>query len=99
MKNSNKARPELREIPSVDEIIDHFKGSMINAPYTLYIQIIRQTLDTVRQEICQNTLTINIHKYTFSLIEKNLKDKKYSKNYTFLLNVSLLLFYNSHQLN
>ena len=69
MSNSNKARTELREIPSVDEIIDHFNGSMINAPYKLYIQIIRQILDTVRQEIRKNTLSNNIQKYTFSLIE------------------------------
>ena len=69
MNNNNKARPELREIPSVDEIIEHIKGKMINAPYTLYIQIIRQTLDTVRQEIRQGTSKNNIRKYTFSLIE------------------------------
>ena len=69
MSNNNKARPELREIPSVDEIIDHIKGKMTNAPYTLYIQIIRQTLDTVRQEIRQGTSSKNIRQYTFSLIE------------------------------
>ena len=72
MNNNNKARPELREIPSVDEIIDHFSGSMINAPYTLYIQIIRQTLETVRQEIRQGTSSKNIRKTTFSLIENAL---------------------------
>ena len=69
MSNNNKARPELREIPSVYDIIDHFRGSMTNAPYTLYIQIIRNTLDTVRQEISQDrTLTKNIRKYTFKSI-------------------------------
>ncbi len=74
MSNNNKARPELREIPSVDEIIDHIKGKMTNAPYTFYIQIIRQTLDAVRQEIRQGTSSNNIRKYTFSLIENAIKE-------------------------
>ena len=69
MSNRDKARPELREIPSVDEIIDHFRGSMTNAPYKLYIQIIRHTLDTVRHEIGQETLTKNIRKRQKCLTE------------------------------
>ena len=69
MSDKNKARQELREIPSVDEIIGHFSGSMTNAPYTLYIQIIRHTLDIVRQEILHGSLSKNIQKYTFNLIE------------------------------
>ena len=75
MSNSNKARSELREIPSVDEIIDHFKESMVNAPYTLYIQIIRQILDTVRQEIRKNTISKNIQQYTWSILKVQLLQK------------------------
>ena len=74
MSNKDKTLPELRTIPSVDEIIDHFKGSMINAPYTLYIQIIRKTLDTVRQEIRKGTLSNNIRNKTFQLIEDALNE-------------------------
>ena len=74
MSNKDKAHPELRDIPSVDEIIEHFKGSMTNAPYTLYIQIVRQTLDIVRKEIRQGTLSKNIRNTTFTLIGDALEE-------------------------
>ena len=60
---------DLRKIPSVDEIIDHFHGSMVNAPYALYVKIIRQTLDEIRKEICQETFSYDIREYTLNRLE------------------------------
>ena len=62
MSKRNNALPELCEIPSVDDIIDHFKGSMVKGPYTLYINIIRETLDIIRHEIRKGTISENIQK-------------------------------------
>ena len=68
-KSTNK---KLQEIPSVDEIISYYKEQMTNAPYNLYIQVIRKTLNEIRQDILNNVITGDIKKYIFNMIEKKI---------------------------
>ena len=56
MTNIKQDSTHLRKIPSVDEIVDYFQKSMSNAPYALYLQIIRRTLQDIRSEILKGTL-------------------------------------------
>tara|TARA_Y100000590_G_C15744137_1_gene1021395 strand:- start:3422 stop:4813 length:1392 start_codon:yes stop_codon:yes gene_type:complete len=68
-KSNNK---KLQDIPSVDEIISYYKEQMTNAPYNLYIQVIRKTLNKTRQDILNNVITGDVKKYIFNLIEKKI---------------------------
>ena len=63
---------KLQSIPSVDEIIDFFKDRMINAPYNLYLQIIRKTLVKIRKDILDGTIRSDINKYVFNEIKKSI---------------------------
>ena len=60
---------QLRKIPSVDEIINYFQDSMINAPYSLYVKAIRHTLNFIRLEIQDGNITKNIKKHTYKMVE------------------------------
>ena len=72
MSGKDKIPTVLRKIPSVDEIIDHFQDTIINAPYIYIIKIIRQILDEIRIEIRQGLISDNIKKYTYSRIQTSL---------------------------
>ena len=74
MSGKDKVRAALREIPSVDEIIDHLQNMLINAPYAYFIKIIRQILDDIRVEIRQGLLSNNIKQYTYSRIQTSLSN-------------------------
>ena len=65
---------QLRNIPSVDEIIDYFQDSMINAPYLLYINAIRHTLDIIRLDIQNGNIKKNIKEHTLQMVEKSLNE-------------------------
>jgi len=64
----------LRKIPSVDEIIDYFQESMIKAPYLLYINAIRHTLEIIRSDIQNGNIKKNIKKHTMQMVEKSLNE-------------------------
>ena len=69
-KNKNKnTKLALREIPSVDEIIEYFPYHFNNFPYSYNIKIIRKTIDSIREEVKSGDILSGIKKYTFSKIE------------------------------
>ena len=70
----------LRKLPSVDEIIDQFRHLMINAPYTLYVDNIRNILKDVRIEV-ENGKNIENIKNRVVRQEKEKKLQMFSKSH------------------
>ncbi len=64
MSSTVKVREAFKEIPSVDELILHFQNDLNNAPYPLYLQTIRNILDTIRENIRSSRPIENIPEYT-----------------------------------
>ena len=67
-------KSKLRQLPSVDDIIDRYKHLMVNAPYSLYVKKIRSILKNVRVEIQSGKNVKNIKNYVFKKIEKIIKE-------------------------
>jgi len=67
-------KSKLRQLPSVDDIIDRYKYLMTNAPYSLYVKKIRNILKNVRIELQSGINVKNIENYVFEKIEKILKE-------------------------
>tara|TARA_B100000029_G_scaffold498903_1_gene568476 strand:- start:2222 stop:3616 length:1395 start_codon:yes stop_codon:yes gene_type:complete len=72
MSENKQVRVALREIPSVDEILDYHKSLISDAPYLLYTQVIRRTLNEIRQEIRSGVLTKHIKEDTFKRVESSI---------------------------
>ena len=69
MSKKAVANTKLKNIPSVDEIIDYYKDQMVNAPYNYYLKVIRRTLDRIRKDILDDIVKDDIKKYTFNKIK------------------------------
>ena len=67
-------KSKLRQLPSVDDIIDRYKHLMVNAPYSLYVKKIRNILKNVRVEIQSGKNVKNMENYVFKKIEKIFKE-------------------------
>ena len=67
-------KSKLRQLPSVDDIIDRYKHLMVNAPYSLYVKKIRSILKNVRVEIQSGKNVKNMKNYVFKKIEKIFKE-------------------------
>ena len=63
MNTSSEVREALKEIPSVDTILEKYKDSLNSAPYILYINRIRDILDSVRKEILRGKKISHIPDY------------------------------------
>ena len=64
MSSTAKVREAYKEIPSVDELLSYFKNELNAAPYPLYLQPIRQVLESVREDIRTSRPIKNIPEYT-----------------------------------
>ena len=68
MSISIKVRDDLKQIPSVDTIIEKYRSQLNFAPYDLYVKTIRNVLDEVRSDIQREMIIENIYEYTMQKI-------------------------------
>ena len=60
----------LKEIPPVDEIIECNSALLINAPYLQYLNIIRNTLNEIRNEIIAGNSISNVREYSLNKVKE-----------------------------
>ncbi len=73
MKISTEIQKLLKNIPSVDVILDKYENKLALAPYSLYIKSIRSILNEVRNEIKCGKKVQNIKEYTFNKINHTIE--------------------------
>ena len=79
MKTTTQGRGKLREIPSVDEIIECYNESLFNAPYLYYLSIIRNTLNEIRNDILEGNSISDVREYSLKKVkEVIMKISKYN---------------------
>ena len=73
MKISTEIQKLLKNIPSVDVILDKYENKLALAPYSLYLKSIRSILNEVRNEIKCGKKVQNIKEYTFNKINHTIE--------------------------
>ncbi len=67
----NKQKNLLKDIPSVDEIIEELKLSEVNLPHELIIKIIRQSLKELRESIKNKSISESIRNLTLYKVKND----------------------------
>ena len=70
MNTTAKGRAALKEIPSVDEVIECNSDLLINAPYLYYLNIIRNTLNKIRNDILAGKSFSNVRVYSLKQVKE-----------------------------
>ena len=70
MNTTAKCRAALKEIPSVDEVIECNSALLINAPYLYYLTIIRNTLNKIRNDILEGNAFSNVREYSLKQVKE-----------------------------
>ena len=70
MNTTGKGRAALKEIPSVDEVIECNSDLLINAPYLYYLNIIRNTLNKIRNDILEGKSFSNVREYSLKQVKE-----------------------------
>ena len=70
MNTTAKGRAALKEIPSVDEVIECNSDLLINAPYLYYLNIIRNTLNKIRNDILEGKSFSNVREYSLKQVKE-----------------------------
>ena len=79
MRTTTQVRTALRKIPSVDEIIECYNDLLFNAPYLYYLNIIRSTLNEIRNDILEGNSISDVREYSLKQVkEVIMKISKYN---------------------
>ena len=70
MSTTAQGRAALKEIPSVDEVIECNSDLLINAPYLYYLNIIRNTLNKIRNDILEGKSFSNVREYSLKQVKE-----------------------------
>ena len=70
MNTTTQGRAALKEIPSVDEVIECNSDLLINAPYLYYLNIIRNTLNKIRNDILEGNSFSNVREYSLKQVKE-----------------------------
>ena len=70
MNTTAQGRAALKEIPSVDEVIECNSDVLINAPYLYYLNIIRNTLNKIRNDILEGKSFSNVREYSLKQVKE-----------------------------
>ena len=70
MNTKAEGRAALKEIPSVDEVIECNFDLLINAPYLYYLNIIRNTLNKIRNDILEGKSFSNVREYSLKQVKE-----------------------------
>ena len=70
MNTTAQGRAALKEIPSVDEVIECNSNLLINAPYLYYLNIIRNTLNKIRNDILEGNSFSNVREYSLKQVKE-----------------------------
>jgi len=70
MNTTEKGRAALKEIPSVDEVIECNSDLLINAPYLYYLNIIRNSLNKIRNDILEGKSFSNVREYSLKQVKE-----------------------------
>ena len=70
MNTTAQGRAALKEIPSVDEVIECNSDLLINAPYLYYLNIIRNTLNKIRNDILEGNSFSNVREYSLKQVKE-----------------------------
>ena len=70
MNTTAKGRAALKEIPSVDEVIECNSDLLISAPYLYYLNKIRNILNKIRNDILEGKSFSNVREYSLKQVKE-----------------------------